>query len=72
MTGGPFFILVAMSGLGLLLSAAFVDAVSAYELRLTVTGAVLLAAAHLWRWVRHPRFASRRPETSAPRSSLSE
>ena len=46
------FIVAGFSGLALLLLAAFVDAVSAYERSLTVTGAVLLASAHLWRWAR--------------------
>lgn len=59
MIGGQFFIVVAMGGLGLLMSAAFVDALSAYELGITVTGALLLASAHLWRWARHRRGAPR-------------
>lgn len=46
------FIGVASSGLGLLLLAAFVEAASAYEEPITVTGAVLLGSAHLWHWVR--------------------
>ena len=63
MIGGQFFIVVAMGGLGLLMSAAFVDALSAYELGMTVTGALLLASAHLWRWARHRRGARRQHET---------
>jgi hypothetical protein len=46
------FIGAASSGLVLLLSAAFIEAASAYETPITVVGSVLLAAAHLWHWVR--------------------
>ena len=40
------------AGLGLLLLAAFVEAVSSYEEPITIAGAVLLASAHLWHWLR--------------------
>lgn len=46
------FVGVAFTGLGLLLLAAFVEAVSSYEVAITVAGGVLLASAHLWHWVR--------------------
>jgi hypothetical protein len=47
-----FFPLV-LSGLGLLLMGAFIEAVEEYERLLTVTGAVLIAAGHIQRWRRH-------------------
>lgn len=47
------FAMTMLSGLGLLLLAAFVDAVSAFEQPVTIAGALLLGTAHLWRWVRH-------------------
>lgn len=46
------FVGAALTGLGLLLLAAFIDAVSPYEEPITVAGAVLLGSAHLWHWVR--------------------
>ena len=42
----------ALTGLGLLLLAAFIEAVSPYEEPITVAGAVLLGSAHLWHWMR--------------------
>ena len=48
---GPF-IGVASMGLALLLTAAFVEAASAYEQPITVAGGMLLGSAHLWHWVR--------------------
>jgi len=51
--GGSLFIAAALAGLALLFLGAFVSAVSAYEESITVAGAVLLASAHLWRWLRH-------------------
>ena len=48
---GPF-ICVASLGLALLLTAAFVEAASAYEQPITVAGGMLLGSAHLWHWVR--------------------
>lgn len=56
----PAFVLIAFPGLGLLLAAAFLEPVSAVEQPLTVTGAVLLASAHLRRWTRHRSAASGR------------
>lgn len=45
------FVGAVMSGLGLLLLAAFVEAVSTYEEPITVAGGVLLCSAHLWHWM---------------------
>ena len=50
--GNGLFIGVASMGLALLLTAAFVEAASAYEEPITVAGGVLLGSAHLWHWVR--------------------
>ena len=49
--GNRPFVGAALIGLSLLLLAAFVEAVSAYEEPLTVTGGVLLCSAHLWHWM---------------------
>lgn len=51
--GNGLFVATASTGLGLLLLAAFVEAVSAYEEPITVAGGVLLGSAHVWHWVRH-------------------
>jgi hypothetical protein len=51
--GNRLFVGAALGGLGLLLLAAFVEAVSAYEEAITVAGGALLCTAHLWHWVRH-------------------
>lgn len=50
--GNGLFIGAASTGLGLLLLGAFVEALSAYEEPITVTGGVLLGCAHLWHWMR--------------------
>lgn len=50
--GNLLFVGAALTGLGLLLLAAFVEAVSAYEERITVVGGALLCSAHLWHWMR--------------------
>lgn len=50
--GNGLFIGAASTGLGLLLLGAFVEALSAYEEPITVTGGVLLGSAHLWHWIR--------------------
>lgn len=50
--GNGLFIGAALTGLGLLLLGAFVEAVSAYEEPITVAGGVLLGSAHLWHWMR--------------------
>ena len=50
--GGGLFVAAAATGLALLLVGAFVEAASAYEEPITVTGGVLLGSAHLWHWTR--------------------
>ena len=52
MAGNRLFVGAALTGLGLLLLAAFVEAASAYEEPITVAGGVLLASAHVWHWLR--------------------
>ena len=52
MADNRLFIGAALVGLGLLLLAAFVEALSPYEEPITVTGGTLLGSAHLWHWVR--------------------
>ena len=46
------FVSAALLGLGLLLLAAFMEAVSQYEEPITVVGGALLSAAHIWHWMR--------------------
>ena len=46
------FVGAVLSGLGLLLLAAFVEAVSRFEEPVTIAGGVLLASAHIWHWLR--------------------
>ncbi|MDE0062741.1 MAG: MerC family mercury resistance protein [Gammaproteobacteria bacterium] len=46
------FVAVVFVGLGLLLLAAFIEAVSAHEEPITLVGGVLLCSAHLWHWAR--------------------
>ena len=48
--GNRLFVVAALGGLGLLLVAAFIETLSAYEQPLTVAGGVLLGSAHLWHW----------------------
>ena len=50
--GNRLFVGAALVGLGLLLLAAFVEAVAPYEEPITIVGAALLGLAHLWRCVR--------------------
>ena len=50
--GNKLFIGAALVGLVLLLLAAFMEAVSAYEEPITVAGGALLCSAHLWHWMR--------------------
>ncbi len=47
------FAVTALAGLALLLAGAFVERWEMHETMLTVIGALVLAAAHLWRWRRH-------------------
>ncbi len=63
------FLVTAAAGLALLMSAAFLDAVAAYEQPVTVTGALLLASAHLWRWARHRHRAARADRLAEPDKS---
>lgn len=49
----------ALFGLALLLVAAFVEAAHTIEEPLTIVGALVLAAAHILRWLRH-----RQPQVS--------
>ena len=58
------FILMALSGLGLLLLAAFVEAVAKFEIPLTLLGATILGFSHLQRWLRHRRFRRSEVQTS--------
>lgn len=52
LNGNRLFVGAALSGLGLLLLAAFAEAVSHYEEPITIAGAALLGSAHLWHWMR--------------------
>lgn len=47
--GRRVFIGIALTGLGLLMAAAFVPALEVYEEPVTVAGSVTLASAHIWR-----------------------
>lgn len=51
------FILLAGSGLALLISAAFIEGLHDLETPLTVVGALLLATAHIRRWRRQHEAA---------------
>ncbi len=42
-------------GLGLLIAGAFVEALEPFEVTLTVSGALILSAAHVLRWYRYRR-----------------
>lgn len=44
------FIITTLSGLLMLLLAAFYEPLFAYEKPLTISGALLLGFAHFWRW----------------------
>ncbi|MEL7547841.1 MAG: MerC domain-containing protein [Pseudomonadota bacterium] len=44
------FALLAIPGLSFLLAGAFVESLHDHETLLTVAGASMLAAAHIWRW----------------------
>ncbi|MCY4093548.1 MAG: MerC domain-containing protein [Gammaproteobacteria bacterium] len=50
------FIYLALSGLTLLVIAAFVESLAKYEVSLTVAGATILGASHLQRWLRIRRY----------------
>ena len=49
--GGKRFSVLAVLGLLLLVAGAFIEALHDYETVLTVAGALVLASAHIWRWV---------------------
>ena len=49
-TNHMLFIVLALSGLTLLIVAGFIEALEPIELWLTVLGALCLTTAHLWRW----------------------
>jgi hypothetical protein len=53
--GGAVFIGLASFGLFLLTCAAFIEPLHDHETALTVSGALCLATAHIYRWVRHSR-----------------
>ena len=53
MHGGGAFAVQAFVGLSLLVAGAFAEALHDYEAWLTVSGGLILAVAHLRRWVRH-------------------
>ena len=50
--GNRLFVSAVFLGLGLLLLAAYMEAVSPYEELVTVAGGVLLSSAHTWHWMR--------------------
>ncbi len=50
------FIYLAITGLALLLIAAFVETLARYEVPLTVVGATVLGASHVQRWLRLRRY----------------
>ena len=50
--GNRLFVGAALLGLGLLLLAAFMEAVAPYEEPITIAGGSLLGLAHLWHCVR--------------------
>ena len=48
-----WFVALALLGLGLLLAGAFAEPLHDYETGLTVAGGLILAVAHLTRWLSH-------------------
>lgn len=70
--GGWLFVVPALSGLTLLLLAAFVEQLSPYEETLTVTGALTLAAAHIGRRQRHRSLLRARRAAAHPVCSTGE
>lgn len=51
------FVIQALIGLGILLIAAFIEALAPMEVVLTIAGATLLAFAHVRRWMRYRQSA---------------
>lgn len=47
---------LAATGFGLMLAAAFIRALHDFETVLTVSGALMVACAHIWRWKRHRHY----------------
>lgn len=58
------FIVTALTGLALLLIAAFVEPLSRYETSLTVVGATVLGFSHLQRWLRLRQFRRTQAQVS--------
>ncbi|MGF1543982.1 MAG: MerC domain-containing protein [Parvularculaceae bacterium] len=66
--GGRTFAIAALIGLGLLLTAAFMEAAHAYETELTALGGVVLVCAHMSWWLAHrAKSAGRAPNPRSPR-----
>ncbi len=63
--GNKLFITAALTGVGLLLTAVFVEAMSAHAEQITIVGALLLSSAHLWRWTRQPAWRALRLRDNA-------
>lgn len=47
---------LAAAGLSLMLASAFMEALHDVETLITVTGAMMVATAHIWRWKHHARY----------------
>ena len=58
------FIVTALSGLALLLIAAFIEVLSTFETPLTLLGATVLGFSHLQRWLRLRQFRRSPAEVS--------
>lgn len=58
------FILLALTGLGFLLIAAFVEPLARYEVPLTLVGATVLGISHLHRWLQFRRYRRSHAQTS--------
>lgn len=69
---GPLFTWVALSGLVLLVVAAFVEPAEPYEEPLTVLGSILLASAHGWNWWRGERTSAAAVVPANTHEQLSE
>ena len=53
-----FFVSFAVTGFFLLIAGAFFELLETYETPLTVSGAMLLAIAHIYRWKMHQNHSS--------------
>lgn len=58
------FIFMALTGLALLLIAAFVESLAKFETPLTLVGATILGFSHLQRWLRYRRFRRSQAQTA--------